>query len=176
MDKKIFLIFFFGILVIKNLTLIIAATVINQSIVYPGDWIRITITPNRNFGFYNLIYVHNSSGDVVDTITVPCATVCKTRQIVNYNVPLNFLGTYYFATFDYQTNNYELDYFTVTEPGTPRAGTLTVREIRNKTGGSNFVVGLGNSQNADIKINVSLTGATCEIYNVKAYLCEPSIA
>src|SRR3989344_4388846 len=74
-NKKIFFIFISVFLLILISEFVYAEIVtINPNIAYPGDTITINIRPNKKFGFYNIISVMKDA-DVVDLITVSCATI-----------------------------------------------------------------------------------------------------
>lgn len=173
MNKKIIIILSFGILTILSIEFVLAITGISPSVVYPEDTISLIISPNKKFGFYNIIYVHNSDDDVVDLINIPCDTVCKTRTTIDYNVPSDFLGDYYFATFDYELENYELDPFIVIEQGEAPSGTLTLEGIKNFGSDLNFFITPEQGQRANIEISVTIKERLCQTYNVFTYLCKP---
>ncbi|MBS3085609.1 hypothetical protein J4225_02900 [Candidatus Pacearchaeota archaeon] len=149
-------------------------TIISPAVVYPGDIITITVSPTK-LGFYNIIYVYKDA-TLVDLINVPCATICKKRQVVSYVVPANFLGDYYFATFDYATNNYELDYFKVIEQGGALGGALSISYIGNTNNGVNTLITPEQGANAGITIDTQLKASNCQTYIVNAYLCNSTIS
>jgi len=171
-NKKIFFIFISVFLLILISEFVYAEIVtINPNIAYPGDTITINIRPNKKFGFYNIISVMKDA-DVVDLITVSCATICKQNRVVYYTIPSNFLGQYYFATFDYAVNDYELDYFNVIEPGGAPAGQFTELSINNVESGINLIVNPEQGEHANITITTLLNVKNCQNYNVFAYLCD----
>ncbi len=151
------------------------STTIIPNLVYPGDIITLTINPSRKDGFYNIIYVHDSGGNVVGLINVNCDIVCKKRTIVNYIVPANFLGEYYFATFDYATDNYELDYFTVMEEGGAAQGELVIDDIHNFGSSLNFLIDPEQGERANIEILANLKDKECDTYQVLVFLCKPEL-
>lgn len=173
MNKKLSIILFSGILIISLIQFISAITGIYPTSVYPGDTIGLTISPNKKFGFYNIIYVHDSNDNVVDLINIPCDTVCTIRQNLDYIIPSNFLGDYYFATFDYEIDDYELDPFIVIEQGEAPSGTLTLEAIRNFGSNLNFFITPEQAQRANIEILTTIKEKSCETYDVFAYLCKP---
>ncbi len=154
---------------------VLAITNINPDVAYPETEIELSISPNKKFGFYNIIYVHDSEDLVVDLINIPCDTVCKSRQNIAYSIPTNFLGNYYFATYDYEIEDYELDSFSVIEQGGAEGGTLTIQEIKNSGSDINFLISPEQGQKANIEILTTLKSKSCENYNVKTYLCEPDL-
>jgi len=168
MNKKILLILISTIL-ISNLVL--AITTINKQVIYPGDTIKLTIRPNRRAGFYNIISVMKDE-QVVDLITVQCPTICRIRRTVYYTIPQDFLGEYYFATFDYAINDYELDPFAVIEQGGAPTGEFKELIIKNIDTPFNLLVYPKQGKNADITISTLLRVKDCQNYNVFAYLCD----
>ena len=174
MKKKNFILFYTLFLVILIISFVSAEIItISSNIVNPGDNITLTIRPTKS-GFYNIIYVHKNTS-VVDLINVPCTTICTRRQTLIYNIPSNFVGGYYFATFDYAINNYELDFFNVIESGGANQGALTLDYIGNVIFGTNGIINPEQGKNANINISVSLKDKKCNTYNVNAYLCNSSL-
>jgi len=174
MNKKIMIVLFFGILTILLIEFVLAITEISPLTVYPENTISLIISPNKKFGFYNIVYVHDSDNNVVDLINIPCDTVCKTKTTIDYNVPSDFLGDYYFATFDYELEDYELDFFIVIEQGEAPLGTLTLEGIKNFGSDLNFFITPEQGQRANIEISVTIKEKSCQTYNVFAYLCKPN--
>ena len=170
MNSKLILLIFLGIFFLSFTSAEI--TSLDKTVVFPGDTIQLTIRPS-NAGFYNVINVHNSQGNVVDAIIINCATVCKKKTVKqNYAVPSTFLGNYYFATFDYAVNGYELDYFNVIEQGGATQGTLNLVEMKSVGALTNLVVFPNQGSYSNISVRAELNDNSCNGFNVSAYLCN----
>jgi len=143
---------------------------INPTISHPTNNIQLTITP-ETVGFYNIIYIYDSGDNFVDLINVPCDTICTENKVFDYTVPQNFLGDYYFATYDYDIEDYELDSFTI-NPLSDIVG-ISGLDISDTEFPTSLVVNPSQAENADITISAILNTPNCEASNLNAYLCEP---
>jgi len=174
--------FFSVIILIAFIGFTSAITTINPDVVLPGEEIKLTIKPSKQ-GFYNTINVMQGQ-DVVDLINIDCPTICTKRKTAQYVVPEGFAGDYYFTTFDYEINDYELDNFSVINqsepppeppPETPE-GTLTIEEILNTDAGVHTLIYPEQGKNANITILTKLKIKNCQDYGVIAYLCDSNIS
>jgi hypothetical protein len=172
MSKKFILLF----LLLFLFPFVSAITTLNTDVVNPSNTIKLTIKPT-NAGFYNIINVHDADDDaVVGVIVVNCATICtKKNNKVNYVVPGSFFGGYYFATFDYGINDYELDTFSVIPPEGAPSGSLTIQEVRNTNAGTNTLVNPEQGKNSSVTFNVELNINSCQTYSLNGYFCNKTI-
>jgi len=160
-------------IIFPNLVSAEIATIRGGIVKYPGDEMNLVIKPT-SAGFYNIIYVYKET-EIVDIINVDCSTICTKIRRVYYTVPSDFLGEYYFATFDYAIDDYELDYFNIIEMSGAPKGELTIEHIQNAESGINKIINPEQGKNANISILTKLKIKDCELYEVQGYLCNSTI-
>ncbi|MFH1307633.1 MAG: hypothetical protein ABIH72_02165 [archaeon] len=170
--KTLALIFCTLVFIVLTLELVCAITTISASSVYPGETISITINPNKKFGFRPVIPVMQNT-TLVDAILVSCSDPCNTKQTINYVVPQSFEGQYYFATWDYQIADYEIDFFTVSQP--PQQWQVYRPDITDfDSPNQHLLVNPIKGKNSSVIISSIINARKCGDYSLNAYLCSPN--
>ncbi|MFH1501001.1 MAG: hypothetical protein ABIE22_03585 [archaeon] len=168
MLKRCIILFIIMIFLIETVS---AITTISPTELYSGQDLRIVIRPNRNYGFYPILYVMKNS-TVVDTINTDCSNPCTTRPtLIDYIIPSNFEGQYYIATFDYRIDDWEFDFFDVLAP--PESWQIYNTYISDLENPQDYIVNPIAGTNSNITINSVLFAQQCTRYQLSAYLCEP---
>jgi len=176
MKVKLFILLFICVsffIILSSLVFAEITTIKSETVKYPDEEMKLVIMPT-NSGFYNIIYVYKDT-EIVDLINVNCNTVCTKKRRVYYTVPADFLGEYYFATYDYAIEDYELDYFSVIKSGGAPSGELIVEHIQNSESGVNGIINPEQGKNANISILTRLRIKECSQYTVQGYLCNSTV-